>query len=368
MTDRRRKVQINARFLGEPLTGVQRFGREILREWEEMLEEGEIEPARYRFELLLPRMPEEPLPYRHLEPRARGPFGSHVWEQLVLPRMARGFLVNLKNTAPIGHPDMAVVIHDLQVYVTPQTYSRAFVRLYRFLLPRAAHKAKVVLVPSESTAREVERWLELPAAHCVVTSEGHEHILREPADPSILERHGLGPGSYLLAVSSLNPNKNFASILLALEKAGLDEVPLVIAGGTNPRVFEDSDLARLPPGALHVGRVGDGELRALYENAMGFLFPSFHEGFGLPPLEAMALGCPVILSRTSSLPEVGGDAALYCDPADVSDLARQITRLVHDPALRRELSAKGRLRAQGFRWRDAARRIWTAIEPHIPEA
>lgn len=357
-------VYVNARFLAEPLTGVQRYGREVLAQLDAMLDEGEIDPGRYEFVLLLPVLPEEDPGYRHLQLRRAGRLRSHLWEQLSLPRHAPGFLLNLKNTAPVRHPRTGVVIHDLQVFARPDTHTGVFGTLYRRILPRAARRARALLVPSESTAREIEKYFGVPAGRCVVTSEGHEHVLRGEPALEVLERHGITPGSYLLAVSSMNPNKNFRAVLEALARLGAD-LPFVVAGGANPKVFAESNQSSLPPGAIHVGRVSDAELRALYENAMVFVFPSYYEGFGLPPLEAMALGCPVISSPTTSLPEVGGDAVLYADPADPGALAQQIQRLAGDERLRDELRVKGRQRAAGFTWRAAARRIWRAIEPHL---
>jgi len=359
-----RTIFVNARFLAEPVTGLQRFGREILRAFDAMLAEGEIDRHSYAFVLLSPVPPRDPPPLPRMELRVRGPLRSHLWEQLVLPRLARGFLLNLKNTAPIRHPNMALMVADLQVFARPQTYSPLFGKLYRWVVPRAARRARAVLGLTRNTARDVEHWLGIPADQVTITLGGHEHILRVPADGSILERHGLARKGYLLAVSSHNPNKNFAAILRALKLAGRTDYPLVIVGGSDPRVFASSP-ADLPSGAVLTGRVGDGELRALYENAKAFLFPSFHEGLGLPPLEAMALGCPVISSNTTSLPEVGGDAVLYFDPASDEELARAITRLLDDPDLCRDLTARGLEQAAGFTWRDSARRIWQRIQPLV---
>ncbi|KAA3608703.1 MAG: glycosyltransferase family 1 protein [Planctomycetota bacterium] len=358
-------LYVNARFLLEPITGLQRMGRQIIQEFDRMLAEGEIDRNRRKIRLLLPAKPKDAPQYDHLERWIRGPVGSHLWEQSLLPFRAKGFLLNLKNTAPVMGGPMAVAIHDLQTFAKPEIFSKKLVRLYQWILPRAAKRARWVFTISEHSKKEIVRWLGIPEEKIVVISTGHEHILDIESEPEILQRHEIEPGSYLLAVSSMNPNKNFAAVPKALEIGDLGDIPFVIAGGMNPTVFEQSTQTTLPPGSIHVGRVSDGELRALYENALGFIFPSFYEGFGLPPLEAMALGCPVISSHTSSLPEVCGNAALYCDPYDHADIARQILRLAHDKPLRQELSSKGKIRAAGFRWRDGARKIWQYVEPEL---
>lgn len=358
-------VFINARFLTEPLTGLQRWGREFLRELDAMIEDGSIDGTAYKFHLLTPSQPEEMPEYLHLQLKVKGPLRSHLWEQLVLPRAAKGFLLNLKNTAPTGHKNMAAVIHDLQPIARPETHTATFNRIYQWILPRVVRNAKVLFAVSESTAAEIQKYYAKPVNQIVVTTDGHEHVLRVDADESIIQKHGLHRDGFLLAVSSLNPNKNFAAILRAMKIADI-KVPLVIAGGTNPRVFEGEDgVDALPKNAIHVGRVSDEELRALYEHALGFVFPSFYEGWGLPPGEAMLLGCPVVCSNTTSLPEVCGDAALYCDPADDASIAKQLFRLVEDGPLRQELAALGRARSSQFTWRAVAEKVWTAIEPVI---
>jgi len=364
--DQRTPVFINARFLTEPLTGVQRWGREFLRELDQMLVDGSIDHTRFRFILLSPTRPQEMPTYQHLELRVKGMLRSHFWEQLELPSLAKGFLLNLKNTAPVAHSNMMVLIHDLQVFARPETHTGLFNLVYRWIMPRAAKKARVLTAVSEHTAKEISHYFGLPLGNTHVLLEGHEHVLRVDADDGIIDRHELTRDGYLLAVSSLNPNKNFAAILRAMRIANV-EVPLVIAGGTNPKVFEGDGVDSLPDNAIHVGRVSDAELRSLYENALGFVFPSYYEGWGLPPGEAMLLGCPVISSNTTSLPEVCGDAALYCDPADDESIAKQLFRLVEDGPLRQELSALGRAQSQQFSWRSVAERVWAAVLPQLEQ-
>jgi len=358
----RKNIYVNARFLTAPLTGMQRFGREFLRAWDDMLEDGTIDSSLYEFVLLTPEKPNDMPELKHMRLKVAGALRSHFWEQFSLPLLARdGFLINLANTAPAFKTQQALLLHDLQVWARPSTHSRGFNALYNFVVPLAVRNAKAVLCPSESTAKEMLKYFKHPFEKTIVTQEGHEHVLRTPSNNSILAQHDLQNGGYLLAVSSLNPNKNFLAILQAMKLADI-HIPFVIAGGTNPKVFAGHGIDQLPEEILHVGRVPDGELRALYENALGFVYPSFYEGWGLPPGEAMQLGCPVVSSDTSSLPEVCGDAVLYCDPADTSSLAAQIKRLVDEPGLREELREKGTKQIARFSWRKSAQKAWLGIE------
>jgi glycosyltransferase involved in cell wall biosynthesis len=135
---------------------------------------------------------------------------------------------------------------------------------------------------------------------------------------------------------------------------------LAIAGMANARVFKQSGTDAID-GVTWLGYVTDGELRALYESAALFVYPSFYEGFGYPPLEAMSCGCPVVVARASALPESCGDAAVYCDPSSPDDIARCIASVLDDPELAEELRAKGRLRAANFTMRKTASMLWTEL-------
>ena len=188
---------------------------------------------------------------------------------------------------------------------------------------------------------------------------GHEHVFQNPADPSVLERLGLNETQFMLAVSSHMLNKNFAGAATAMSAANLPDIPLVVVGGETAQVFRTTP--NLPNNTLCAGRIEDGELRSLYEHALGLLFPSFHEGFGLPPLEAMALGCPVIASNRSSIPEVCGEAALLVDPQQESELVAAIQRLAGEEGLADELRHKGQRQAALHSWDACSRRLWECV-------
>jgi glycosyltransferase involved in cell wall biosynthesis len=168
-----------------------------------------------------------------------------------------------------------------------------------------------------------------------------------------LVKHNLQPGRYVFAVSSITPHKNFAVIARALPQLKSLGIQVAVAGAVNDGLFQHTDAEALS-GLKRLGYVTDAELRALYEQALVFVFPSLYEGFGIPPLEAMALGCPVLASNAAAMPEVCGDGALYFDPQDESALAQLITRVATQPHVRADLVAKGTARLEAYSWRNAA--------------
>jgi glycosyltransferase involved in cell wall biosynthesis len=284
------------------------------------------------------------------------------WFPLELPRRARRLGLDLLH-CPVGlapvrsRVPLAVTVHDVMALEHPGWFTPANRLQQRLVLGPAARRAAVVLCPSSfSRARAVER-LGLAPDRVRVTPWGvDERFSPGAADPAPLARLGVAP-PYLLTVGALQPRKNLEAALAAFERLGERELGLVIAGG---RGWGDAELqARLrrSPAASRVrltGRVTDAELVELYRGAECFVFPSRYEGFGLPPLEAMACGAPVVASDLTSMPEVLDDAALLVDPDDVGALAAALDELLATPALAAELAERGRRRAAGFTWAAAA--------------
>ncbi|MCB0075604.1 MAG: glycosyltransferase family 4 protein, partial [Caldilineaceae bacterium] len=180
-----------------------------------------------------------------------------------------------------------------------------------------------------------------------------------------LSRLGLVGRSFLLAVGSANPTKRQADLVLAWRALERRDARLVIVGGGDARVFGATALAEAP-GVVRAGAVDDPTLRALYDAAVGLVFPSVYEGFGLPPLEAMACGCPVVAARAASLPEVCGDAAMLVPPRDPAALADAMRRLLDDAALRAAMRERGLARAADFSWDASAQALLAALRPDGP--
>jgi glycosyltransferase involved in cell wall biosynthesis len=177
-----------------------------------------------------------------------------------------------------------------------------------------------------------------------------------PADPAALERLGLKPRGYVLALANTQPHKNVRVLLEAFRHPSLQQLKLVLFGSEGPEAFEARGLA-VPPGVIHAGRVSDAELRGLYDQALCLGFPSTTEGFGLPPLEAMQVGCPAVVAPCGALPEVCGPAALYADPGNPQAWVQAIADLAGNTIHREERVAAGRSRAAMFTWDRAAGRL-----------
>lgn len=342
---------INGRFLTQGVTGVQRYAREIVSELDLLLQECHPLTAGLKIEIVAPGSARDLLHLKALSVRRAGRFEGHLWEQASLLREARGGIVNLCNTAPLLGRHNVVCIHDLNVRDYPESYSRRFRTLYNALIPRLARRAGRVTTVSHHSAARIGT-LGVPAERIGVLPNGHEHVgkWRPRSSPKVQEARG---ANTVVVLGSAAPHKNIAMLLrLApeMEAAGLK---LAVVGGFDASVF--AGTAPISGGNIVVtGRLSDDELAALLQDCLCLAFPSFIEGFGLPPLEAMALGCPVVSSNRTSLPEVGGDAVIYADPDDAASWLSSFCRLRDDTALREVLVAKGLRQAERFSWRQSA--------------
>lgn len=352
-------LYINGKFLAQRTTGVQRFARGVVVALDRSLQ---AQPLDQEFVLLLPPsvMPIEEL--RRIKQIHIGRPGKSLtfWEQFTLPLHTRKApLLCLSGSAPFLVYNCIPTIHDAAIYLYPHAYSRAFVTWYRLLFRHRARRAPVVLTVSQSSARDLAAHL--PGVTLRVVPNSAEHITDAPTDINVLSMLNLGQNNFLLAVGSLNPTKNFSTLVDAYARSELStRVPLVIVGAINRTVFNNTVISD-HPNVRWAGPVTDGQLRALYEHASAFVFPSIYEGFGIPPLEAMYCGCPVVASNTSSIPEVCGDAAVYVDPLDGEAMMAAIEALLDDPNRRNDLATRGRLRSKSFSWDIAAKCLRQAL-------
>lgn len=354
----RANIYLNARFAGWRLTGVGRFGRELSARLLPLLAgSGRFHPL-----VIAPGNPPAAT-LTDLRPMAHQSLvGATLWEQLVLPLRARdGYLVNLGNTAPLLRKHQLVVVHDASIFAVPDNYSFAFRSWYRVALNLVLRRAGVVVTDSAFSRSELSRYCGVPPDRIRVVHCGCDHLDGVAADPGILGRSGLARSRYVLAVGTPSRAKNLAVLVEAMEQCQESGLELALVGEMEQRVFNANRIA-WPPWVRVLGSVSDGELKALYENALCFAFPSRYEGFGLPPLEAMRCGCPTVVSTAASLPEVCGDASLFADPDDADAIARHIRALAGSEDLRATYRARGEVQARRFTWDAAAAAFLSLIE------
>ena len=345
-------IYINGRFLTQSITGVQRYAREMTLALDQLFHKDGFETP---VVLIAPSHTVSDLKLKYISFTTCGYLSGHLWEQIELPLYTKnGFLINFCNCAPLLKREQIVAIHDASVAAFPQSFSFFFRMWYNFMYSVLGKKLNRIMTVSHFSAEEISRHYNIPKKNFVVTYNGSDHLKEITADASVLGKIAAMKEQYVLAVGSKNPSKNFSLILAAAEQ--LSDIHFVIAGGGNNRIFQGVEKKELP-NIKYLGYVTDRELVALYRNAKIFVYPSLYEGFGIPPLEAMVQGCPVIVSDKASLPEVCGDAALYCSTTDSDLLVRQIGELWNNESRRDFLKAKGIDRASLFTWRTEAQKI-----------
>jgi glycosyltransferase involved in cell wall biosynthesis len=356
------KVYINGRFLCQRMTGVQRYAFETLLALDGLLAaEGDV-----GIEFMLVAPAGTPPPQLSNIGFVSGGLGAgHLWEQTWLPWVTRdGLLLSFAATGPILRRSQVVTMHDAIVYAVPEAYDWRFRLWYRALMPVLARRVRYVVTVSEFSKRELVHYLRVPGERFRVIGNGWQHLQRVRSSSAALARHGLVARGYLLAVSSPSEHKNLAVIARALVKLPSLGVDVVVVGAVASHVFSHSNTVHSERVKL-IGHVDDEELRGLYEGAAAFLFPSHYEGFGIPPLEAMAAGCPVIASTAAAIPEVCGAAALYFDPDDADELARRIEQLLSNEDARAALADHASTQLAKHDWALGARRHLNALRASL---
>jgi glycosyltransferase involved in cell wall biosynthesis len=346
-------ITFNGRFLGRSITGVDRLAVETIAVIDDLIARRDEAISGMEFRIAVPNGTSVVSPFEKIPVVPLGRFSGQFWEQFELPLHTGGqVLVNLCNTGPLSKRNQLVLIHDVATVRVPHSYSWTFRLWYSLLIPRLYRRSMSVCTVSRFSRDEL-RAAYGPRADVPVLPEGVNHIARIKPDQSIIDRCGLRVRPYVLAVSSLAPHKNFSVVLRTMEILGDPGFDVVVAGGQNPRVFSAAG-SNLSSAVKYVGYVTDEELKALYTAAACFVFPSLYEGYGLPPTEAMACGCPVLASNRASIPEICGDAAIYFDPTDPHDLADKLRMVMGDKSLRETLSKRGFELSSGMNWRNTA--------------
>jgi glycosyltransferase involved in cell wall biosynthesis len=336
------QVVVNGRFLTRRVTGVERHGQEILRCIGGKPALSSIEG--YRVER----------PARALN----GVLG-HGWEQFILPRKVNpgSILWSPANTGPLMVRDQALTIHDLSPLEHPEWFRRNFALWYRLFLPPLVKRVRKVFTPSEYVKRKIMSRFEIN--NVIVTPNGVDRSVFHPGAKQ--STHDV-PESYVLFVGSIEPRKNLGALLQAWRtiKDYFKETWLIIAG-MGGHAFRPVELSHKVERVRFLNYVDDESLPGLYAKATLFVLPSFEEGFGLPALEAMACGTPVIVSNAGALAETIADAGLIFDLCHPDNLSTAMKQCLSDETLRLLLKERGLARAELFSWQKAAELIWNTL-------
>jgi len=357
--DRRRlRVAIDGDGLGRPEAGVGIYTREILRSL------AEVAPVDLTVYTPPGVVPPEGIPSTH---RSTFPFaGRHLLWSSALRRSGADVFFGCIGQLPLGGVGMPSVVtaHDLAIYRNPEWFPDGQWLSVQHVVPRSLRRADRVICVSNSTARDVAALLGVPHDRLRVVPLGVDPAFR-PQPPEVIAgvRRRLDlPERFCLFVSTIEPRKNLPVLLDAWAHLE-DRLPLVVAGATGWRAQEiEAKLERANGDVRRLGTVAREDLPALYSAAACLCHPAWYEGFGLPPLEAMACGTPVVASDRSSLPEVVGDAGLLVDPADPDAWTEALERVLGDEALRDDLRRRGRARAASFTWTRTARETWQVLQ------
>ncbi len=332
---------------------------------------GSVDPDGDYTLFVSPPVPQGPIPGAERMRRAVvGPYNPLVRMPFTFPLalLRAGIdVVHVQYIAPPLCPSRVVVtVHDISYERYPQFFTPAGLRQMRVLVPLTVRCAAAVLTDSEFSKRDIVRRYCTPPEKVVVTPLAADPMYRPLHDEARLadvrERYGTGE-QFILCVGNLQPRKNLRTLIDAyvrLRRSDATRCRLVLVGRKawlHDDIFAAARDSGYADDLVFTDYIPDADLVALYNAADVFVYPSIFEGFGLPPLEAMACGTPVICSDTSSLPEVVGDAALMVDPYDIETLAATMADVLRSEGLRANLSARGLQRAASFSWTETARTI-----------
>jgi glycosyltransferase involved in cell wall biosynthesis len=340
--------------LTQKLTGVQRYAIEVCRQ---------IKKQSPNVVFIAPKNIIHTEIAEELEAKTVGSLTGHLWEQIELPiylkRQGNPLLINLANTAPLYYKNKLSTIHDIAFERYAKSFSWKFRFAYQKMIPQLLKTSLHIITVSEFSKKEISEFYSIPTENISVIYNAVSEDF-QPTNTNFEER-------FILAVSSLNYQKNFHSLIKAFNQLNLPDIKLYLIGDINKN-FADHSLVKEIESNKNItflGRVSDKELIEYYSGALGFVYPSFYEGFGIPPLEAQACGCPCVISNVASLPEVGDSSVLYCDPYNIHDIAEKINLIALDEDLRNRLTLKGYPNLQRFSWQSSASKLISTAEKYI---
>ncbi len=346
-------IYINGRFLTQKITGVNRLAYELC---------NALYLNKVEFTIIAPKHILSDYNISNFRIILWGIGSSHFWEQFCLPTFflfkKKYLLFNFSGLGPILIKNQFITIHDMSILRHPEWFSKKYSYYYKIFYPIIVRRALQILTISEFSRKEIVDCLnieknKISVIYCGVSNKftNKEHNVCNSLDYE-----------YVLAVSSIDPRKNFSRLLSAVNLLN-SNTKLVIIGNKN-KVFQNVGL-NLSKRVVFLGHVSDEKLHKYYSNAKLFIFPSVYEGFGLPPLEAMAMGCPTIVSDIEVFHEVFGDATRYFNPYDINDIANCIHSVLNSDSIRTDLINQGYKKAQKFNWEESAHTLMGIANKYI---
>lgn len=352
-------IYINGRFLMQNQTGINRFAYELCKA---------LTALGISFIVICPNGKIKSCYDTSLFDIKYFGFGSsHIWEQFFLPlyfssRKGKNLLLNFSGIGPVVIKNKIMTIHDLAFIHNPKWYSWSYRNLYKFLTPLSARSSLRILTVSNFSKNEIIKLLRIDSKKISVIYNSVADIFINDEVKTI---HDNQSEKYVLAVSSIDPRKNFKNLLQGFLLINDPSLKLYIIGG-EAKIYSESinqlQSIDMKNSIKWLGRVPDEDLKFYYQNATCFIYPSLYEGFGIPPIESMACGTPAIVSDIPPLREVCGNAAIYVNPLDKKDIADKILNLCHDDNLLMELSRAGKVQFKKYNWQESAKRLCKIIE------
>lgn len=303
-----KNVIVNGRFLLHRTTGVERYAREILQELDKIVAKGEIK-------LAVPPEVKEISDYKNIKVIKIGMLHNILWEHISFPLYVaknKGISLNLCNVSPLISPGI-VCIHDVKIKAKPEYFSKKFLLWYNLLFWNASKRAKKIITVSKFSKNEIMKYYHVPNDRITVIPNAWQHYQRIRYDENALIKYDLNKNDYYFSMCSLEPNKNFKWIA-EVAKRNPEQV-FAVAGSINEQVFAEGLGFECPNNMKLLGYVSDEEAKTMMRDCKAFLFPTFYEGFGIPPLEAISAGAKcVVVSNTEVMHEVVGDSVVYIEP------------------------------------------------------
>ncbi len=356
-------LTVASRFLTQGITGVQRYGIEMSRALKKINKDINmqfISPKKVLHEQIA----------EDLNVVKYGLFKGHLWDQVgllfYLKKAGNPLVMNFANTLPILYKNKISAIHDITHVKFPQSRSLFYNLYYKYLFPLMIKTSKHIITVSEFSKKELIEFYKINEEDISVVYDCVGSQFR----PERCYRRDKYSDNYILAVSSIAYHKNFHGIIEAFSKLRNKKIKLYIVGGLNQKIFGKKSyeiLRKIKTNSniRFLGAVSDKELIILYSNAQCFIYPSFYEGFGLPPLEAQACGCPAVVSDIPVFREVYKGSAVFCDPYDTFDVASKIDTVLQSKYLRLELIDKGFINAENYDCNKSAAKLLNIIKKFI---